>query len=243
MICLFGLTLKYLIEKLSKSLQVRFLQEIKIGVICTAYSNGAFMNYINNVLNFPLICAKTGVKHLHQKAKNFDIAIYFESNGHGTVYSNEEVLKKIQKLNCFIESSKDSQNLELISIFLSMFNRTTGDSLSALIAVESSLKLNNMNLNELYNIYTELESINVKVIVKNKNVFIPNEDDSRLIEPIEIQNKIDEIVKTYSNSIARCFVRPSGTEDIVRIYAEAATLQDAKCVAQIIKDCILEHYA
>ena len=56
------------------------------------------MNYINNFLNFPLICAKTGVKHLHKKAKNFDIAIYFESNGHGTVYSNEEVLKKIQKL-------------------------------------------------------------------------------------------------------------------------------------------------
>jgi phosphoacetylglucosamine mutase len=241
--CLFGLTLKYFIQKLSKSLQAKFLEEIKIGVVCTAYSNGAFMNYIQKTLNFPLLYAKTGVKHLHHKAKNFDIAVYFESNGHGTVYSHEEVLKKIQKLNCFIESSGDSQTLELISIFLSMFNRTTGDSLSALIAVESSLKLNNMKLLELYNIYTELESVNVKVIVKDKHVFVPNEDDTRLIQPVEIQNKIDETVSKYSNSLGRCFVRPSGTEDIVRIYAEAVTLQEAKDIAEIVKQVILEYHA
>ena len=30
-------------------------------------------------------CAKTGVKHLHHAAKHFDIGVYFEANGHGTV--------------------------------------------------------------------------------------------------------------------------------------------------------------
>lgn len=30
-------------------------------------------------------CTKTGVKHLHHAAQEFDIGVYFEANGHGTV--------------------------------------------------------------------------------------------------------------------------------------------------------------
>ena len=32
-----------------------------------------------------MACVPTGVKHLHHKAKEFDIGVYFEANGHGTV--------------------------------------------------------------------------------------------------------------------------------------------------------------
>ena len=35
--------------------------------------------------NIPVACVPTGVKHLHHKAKEFDIGVYFEANGHGTV--------------------------------------------------------------------------------------------------------------------------------------------------------------
>lgn len=35
----------------------------------------------------PVYCTKTGVKHLHHKAQEFDIGVYFEANGHGTVSS------------------------------------------------------------------------------------------------------------------------------------------------------------
>lgn len=30
-------------------------------------------------------CVPTGVKHLHGAAHNYDIGVYFEANGHGTV--------------------------------------------------------------------------------------------------------------------------------------------------------------
>ena len=30
-------------------------------------------------------CVPTGVKHLHAKALEFDVGVYFEANGHGTV--------------------------------------------------------------------------------------------------------------------------------------------------------------
>jgi phosphomannomutase len=33
----------------------------------------------------PIACVPTGVKHLHHKARDYDIGIYFEANGHGTV--------------------------------------------------------------------------------------------------------------------------------------------------------------
>ncbi len=32
-------------------------------------------------------CTKTGVKHLHHAAQEYDIGVYFEANGHGTVSS------------------------------------------------------------------------------------------------------------------------------------------------------------
>lgn len=37
----------------------------------------------------PVACVPTGVKHLHHKAIEYDIGVYFEANGHGTVvFSN-----------------------------------------------------------------------------------------------------------------------------------------------------------
>ena len=32
-----------------------------------------------------MCCVATGVKHLHAKALEFDVGVYFEANGHGTV--------------------------------------------------------------------------------------------------------------------------------------------------------------
>ena len=38
----------------------------------------------------------TGVKHLHHAAAEFDIGIYFEANGHGTVLFNDEFKANIR---------------------------------------------------------------------------------------------------------------------------------------------------
>lgn len=42
------------------------------------------------MLQVPVYCTKTGVKHLHHKAQEFDIGVYFEANGHGTVSSRKQ---------------------------------------------------------------------------------------------------------------------------------------------------------
>lgn len=42
-----------------------------------------------------MACVPTGVKHLHHKAVEYDIGIYFEANGHGTVIFSDLASKRI----------------------------------------------------------------------------------------------------------------------------------------------------
>lgn len=44
----------------------------------------------------PVACVPTGVKHLHHKASDYDVGIYFEANGHGTLLFNDSVAELIR---------------------------------------------------------------------------------------------------------------------------------------------------
>ena len=46
--------------------------------------------------------------------------------------------------------------------------------------------------------------------------------ERRVSEPRGLQERVDALVKRFGEG-ARSFVRPSGTEDVVRVYAEAST--------------------
>lgn len=48
--------------------------------------------------NMEPVFAATGVKHLHQKAEKYDIGVYFEANGHGTVIFNSMFLNKLEAI-------------------------------------------------------------------------------------------------------------------------------------------------
>ena len=40
----------------------------------------------------------TGVKYLHEEAVKFDIGIYFEANGHGTVLFSDSLLNRLHEV-------------------------------------------------------------------------------------------------------------------------------------------------
>jgi phosphoacetylglucosamine mutase len=44
----------------------------------------------------PVACEATGVKHLHHRAFEFDIGVYFEANGHGTVVFSNKAKEVLQ---------------------------------------------------------------------------------------------------------------------------------------------------
>lgn len=72
------------------------IDSIKVGVVQTAYANGSSTNYLTKVLNVPVSCVSTGVKHLHHEAEKYDVGVYFEANGHGTVLFSPDALNTIK---------------------------------------------------------------------------------------------------------------------------------------------------
>lgn len=63
----------------------------RLGVVQTAYANGASTDYLK-LMGLDVVLTPTGVKYLHEKAEEFDIGIYFEANGHGTILFSEAFL-------------------------------------------------------------------------------------------------------------------------------------------------------
>lgn len=57
--------------------------------------------------------------------------------------------------------------------------------------------------------------------MSDRRVIDTTDAERRAVSPAGLQEAIDSLVKNYRE--ARSFVRPSGTEDVVRVYAEAET--------------------
>lgn len=74
---------------------------LQLGVVQTAYANGAATKYIRDHLQIETVMAKTGVKHLHAEAVKFDAGVYFESNGHGAVVFSKRLLDYACKVGFF----------------------------------------------------------------------------------------------------------------------------------------------
>lgn len=64
----------------------------------TAYANGASTQFMRDQLGLQVATTPTGVKYLHEEAVKFDIGIYFEANGHGTVLFSDPLLHRLNKV-------------------------------------------------------------------------------------------------------------------------------------------------
>ena len=170
----------------------------------------------------------TGVKYLHRKAECFDIGAYFEANGHGCV------LAKLDKIRAAIAEhavDPDCEAARLLVSLLEVSNQAVGDAMSCMLMVECVLLQLDINLTEVAKMYQDLPSKMSKLQVKDRSQFetLPD-NETVLVKPAGVQDEIQKIYSQYEG--ARCFVRPSGTEDVVRVYAEAPTLKEAEEIVQ-----------
>ncbi|KAG0049826.1 Phosphoacetylglucosamine Mutase [Gryganskiella cystojenkinii] len=195
------------------------IDNISVGVVQTAYANGASTQYLRNTLNVPVSCVSTGVKHLHHEALKYDVGVYFEANGHGTVVFSPTALKTIYST----EGSSPAQATAVRSLraLSEVINQTVGDAFSDLLLVETILTQRQWTPKIWDQAYTDLPNRLVKVVVKERSIFKTVDAERKLVEPVGLQEAIDAIVLKFRDG--RSFVRPSGTEDVVRVYAEAAT--------------------
>jgi phosphoacetylglucosamine mutase len=98
-------------------------------------------NHLNVVQN-TVVFAKTGVKYVHHKAEQFDIGVYFESNGHGTAIFSAPFLDKVEEsLLSFTESSDNTTVGNKRKLSEDAFPDTEGFKISSMIFV-LDLKLN-----------------------------------------------------------------------------------------------------
>lgn len=104
---------------------------------------------------------------------------------------------------------------------IDVINETVGDAISDMFLVEIVLQSNGWDVRDWYNLYTDLPNLQKKISVTDRSIITTTDAERKVVTPEGLQKGIDGIVAKYPNG--RSFVRPSGTEDIVRVYAEAAT--------------------
>jgi phosphoacetylglucosamine mutase len=121
-----------------------------------------------------------------------------------------------------------------------LINQTVGDALSDLLMVEAILVCSQQSFSQWNSIYTDLPSRQEKVKVDDRTKFIPINADTELVEPKGLQERIIKQVSKFPKG--RCFVRPSGTEDVVRVYAEAESASDTELLSQIVCGIVFDYY-
>jgi phosphoacetylglucosamine mutase len=131
-------------------------------------------------------------------------------------------------LTCRLNGSQ-RQSLKTLQSFIDLINQTVGDAISDLLMVEAMLTLRQWSLQQWSEMYTDLPNRQLKVKVKNRSAFVTADADRKLVEPAGLQQVVDTCVAKVEGG--RSFVRPSGTEDVVRVYAEAKTRDTCDALA------------
>lgn len=111
-----------------------------------------------------------------------------------------------------------------------LINPAVGDAISDLLLVDYLLKYGNEEsawtlVDWNTQLYTDLPSRMLKVKVADRSVIVCNDNETECVQPSTVQPLLQATMAEYTKG--RTFVRPSGTEDIVRIYAEASTREEA----------------
>ncbi|XP_037459451.1 phosphoacetylglucosamine mutase-like [Triticum dicoccoides] len=206
----------------------------RFGVVQTAYANGASTEFLKN-LGLEVVFTSTGVKYLHKKALEYDIGVYFEANGHGTVLFNDEFVSRLESLTARLSEAAGSPQHQAASRLVAasqLINQAVGDAISGMLLVEAVLQHKRWSFQNWCDLYTDLPSKQLKVKVKDRTSIVTTDAERKVCQPSGLQELIDKEVVNYSHG--RCFVRPSGTEDVVRVYAEASTMEAAESLAKSV---------
>lgn len=210
-----------------------------IGVVQTAYANGGSTAYLKTLGDCVRTAyAKTGVKHLHHVAvTRFDVSVYFEANGHGAVLFSPRAVAQLRHL-AEKESAADGEKASLgpaqrLLLYADgLINQAVGDAFSALLFVSLALQRRGWSLEDWLALYSDVPSLQMKAKVPDRTAFVTDADNEAIcVSPTGLQGQIDKAVAA-AGAGARAFARPSGTEDVVRVYAEAATPEAATALAE-----------
>ena len=137
-------------------------RSIQVSVVQTAYANGASSKFLES-RGVLLHCVPTGVKHLHHKALEADVGVYFEANGHGSVLVKDAALLQIQQA-----ADGGNSGAARAIAFLNIINKYAGDAFADMLAVEAILKQSGVSMREWSAYYSDFPSRQSKVVVPDR---------------------------------------------------------------------------
>ncbi|KAI4460440.1 phosphoacetylglucosamine mutase [Holotrichia oblita] len=214
-------------ERLGETLKIELYNDEGIGT--------GKLNY----LKIPVACVSTGVKHLHHKALEYEIGVYFEANGHGTVVFQKTAKDKLKQAtgDSSLTDAQRNAAKRLLNL-IDVINETVGDAISDMLLVETILHAKGWDVQDWEAAYTDLPNRLMKVTIANRNVITTTDAETICVTPHGLQDEINALISKFEKG--RSFVRPSGTEDLVRVYAEAATREEADALASEVSRKVFE---
>ena len=212
-------------------------QQYSPKVIQTPYANGNSTRYIESELHLPVQMVPTGVKHCQRAAKGANVAVYFESNGHGSILWSKAVLDAVGT----------SCGGEVLKSLAEISSQTCGDAIGNMLGAVLALSFCQMSLIEWGHLYTELHKASAKVVSSKHIIHRMNSLQTKVEAPVDLQARIDALVSNtvqsgeYPDGSLRYFVRPSGTEPAVRVYVESDFRELSAKVVSVIECFLLEY--
>ncbi|XP_052210262.1 phosphoacetylglucosamine mutase [Diospyros lotus] len=213
--------------------------QASLGVVQTAYANGASTDYLKHA-GLEVVLTPTGVKYLHEKAAEYDIGIYFEANGHGTILFSDGFLHWLEGRSAELALTSKGTEQEMATLRLlavsKLINQAVGDALSGLLLVEAILQHMGWSIQRWNELYNDFPSRQLKVKVLDRTAVVTTNAETVVVKPLGIQERINAETAKYPRG--RCFIRPSGTEDVIRVYAEANTEEAADKLATSVAQLV-----
>lgn len=108
--------------------------------------------------------------------------------------------------------------------------------MSDMLFAEVVLAQKGWTANDWQNTYIDMPNRLVRVEVADRSMFKTTDAERKLVSPLGIQDEIDKLSRMVIKG--RAFARASGTEDAVRVYAEAHTRVDADSLASKVAEVV-----
>jgi phosphoacetylglucosamine mutase len=192
-----------------------------IGIIQTSTTNGACTSFIKrHVPKAAIVTVTTSNVHvLHTEAQEYDIGIYFDLNGCGTVVFSPLFMSSI---------ADNTEAVPLLAIY-ALLGQHTGDALGNLLVVLAIIQCR--GLTYWLNLYQDLPNRSERMYVGD-SLLVAGEHGNLRFDSYYIQNKLLEIgQKKYSR-----FVISPCTTDVVRVFVEGSRDDDVNETMERIMD-------
>ncbi|KNH09551.1 phosphoacetylglucosamine mutase [Perkinsela sp. CCAP 1560/4] len=201
-------------------------EAFSLAAVQTPYGNGNLTKLFCDDFGLDVKIVPPGVKNCHRQSLKNDIGVYFEANGHGSVTFSHKVrtilCQRFQKSNVAAD--------RILYLVSNLFSQTCGDAIANMLCVPLALHYCGFNVRGWKGIFKPLPHASMRITLPRPVHIRTNWEQTRIVDPCDLQASIDRIL---DESIAlqdekriefakalRCFVRPSGTEPILRVYVE-----------------------